>query len=223
MPDEKVEKVITDFPSNSKSTRKHRVSAPNPKPEERHIEKVVSGKVIKQKKGLGRKFAEAFVGDDSKNVGEYVIYDVLIPAAKDTIVDMVKGAIEMLMFGEKRSRNIRRDSGRSHTSYGSYFKTNDREREPRDDRRDISKTGRARHDFDEVILESRGEAEEVLSNLVDFIIDYGQATVADFYDLVGITTNFADNKWGWTDLRNASVSRVRGGYLINLPRTQPLD
>jgi hypothetical protein len=87
----------------------------------------------------------------------------------------------------------------------------------------MSRTGRAKHDFDEVVLESRGEAEEVLSNLVDSIIDYGQATVADFYDLVGIATNFVDGKWGWTDLRNASVSRVRGGYLINLPRTQPLD
>ena len=87
----------------------------------------------------------------------------------------------------------------------------------------MSRTSRARHDFDEIILETRGEAEEVLSHLVDLTIDYQQATVADLYDLVGITSNFTDNKYGWTDLRSASVTRVRDGYLINLPRTQILD
>mgnify|MGYP006874877087 FL=1 len=48
-------------------------------------------------------------------------------------------------------------------------------------------------------------------------------SVADLYDLVGITGKVTDNNFGWTDLRNASVTRDRDGYLINLPRAIALD
>lgn len=216
MSDNNKEILVEEFPSNSHKSKKV--------VEERKLEKVVTGKVVTRKKTLGKRFQESFLGEESRNVGEYIIYDILIPAAKDMIVDTIKGGIEMMMYGEKRGRNITRDRGRSyHTSYGSYYRQNDREQNNRDHRRDISRTGRARHDFSQILLESRGEAEEVLENLCDQCATYNLATVADLYDLVGITSNFTDNKYGWTDLRDASVSRVRGGYELNLPRPQPVD
>lgn len=199
-----------DYPSNSNKEKT--------KPDKK-VEKIVSGVVVKQKKGLGKRFSENFLGDDSKNVGTYVLYDVFIPAAKETIVEMVKSAIEMLMFGERRNRS-RSSSGGSYTSYGSYFKTPDRRP---DGRREISRQGRARHDFDEIMISDRGEAEKVLFHLYDLCEDYGMASVADFYDLVGIDSNFTDQKYGWTDLRGVTVERVRGGYIIDLPRAKPLD
>ena len=206
----------TDFPSNSKTRR-----SPETRPPEKRVVKVTKGAVRQQPKSFGKKFAEIFLEDDTKSVGAYILHDVLIPAAKTMISDMVGGGIEMLLFGERRGSRTRREGGRSYTSYGSYYSDRDRDRDR--DRRSISPVSRARHDFDEIVLETRGEAEEVLSHLVDLTIDYGMATVADLYDLVGITSQFTDNKFGWTDLRDASVSRVRGGYLINLPKTQVLD
>jgi hypothetical protein len=128
----------------------------------------------------------------------------------------------MLLFGERKGSKTRRDKDRSYVSYNSYS-SRDRDRDRRDDRRELSQRDRARHNFDDILISSRGEAEEVLSHLVDLTIDYGQASVADLYDLVGITGEFTDNKWGWTDLRSASVSRVRDGYLLNLPRTKLID
>lgn len=212
------------YPSNSRNVRKDQ---PQPeKVDDKKLHKVVQGKVMKKKKGIGSKLAETFLEDDTKSVASYIFHDVLIPAAKSMISDMVGGGIEMLLFGGRRSRT---DYGRggvnrgpSRTSYGSYYRsTNDRDRDR--DRRDISSRGRARFDFDEIVLETRGEAEEVLSNLVDLTIDYQQATVADLYELVGITGNFTDNKYGWTDLRGVVPRRVRDGYLLDLPRPQPLD
>lgn len=215
------EQLKNTFPSNSKALRR---DPQQPSiPENRKIEKVVTGTVKKQKRGFGKKMAEIFLEDDTKSVGSYILHDVLIPAAKSMISDMVGGGIEMLLFGDRRSRNTRRDAGRSYTSYGSYYRSVDRDPREKDRGRDISRTGRARHDFDEIVLETRGEAEEVLSHLVDLTIDYKMASVADLYDLVGITSSFTDNKYGWTDLRNANVTRVRGGYLLNLPRTEVLD
>jgi len=209
------------YPSNSKLVKKEEV-----KVEDKKVEKVISGIARKKKRSFGKKLAETFLEDDTKTVGSYVVHDVLIPAAKSMICDIVGwgGFAEMMLFGGKKGSRTTRDRGKSITNYSnvSYRQSESRDRDtPRS--REVSKTSRARHDFDEIILETRGEAEQVLSHLVDLVVDYDEATVADFYDLVGITTEFTDNKYGWTDLRNVAVSRVRGGYVINLPRTQPLD
>ena len=57
----------------------------------------------------------------------------------------------------------------------------------------------------------------------ELIEHYGIVSVADLYDLVGITGSYTDNKYGWTDIRTAQVVRVRDGYKIKLPRAIPLD
>jgi hypothetical protein len=80
------------------------------------------------------------------------------------------------------------------------------------------------HDFNEIVLESRGEAEQVIDQLIEIISQYQAASVADLYALVGVTSAYTDGKYGWTDLRGAGVSHVRGGlYLLNLPKPIPLD
>jgi hypothetical protein len=130
---------------------------------------------------------------------------------------MIQSLPELIFYnGEKRGSRTRRDGSKSYVSYNNY---SSRDRDRRDDRRDISSKNRAHHNFDDIILSSRGEAEEVLSQLVDMTLDYGQATVADLYDLVGITSEYTDRDWGWENLSSASVSRVRDGYMLNLPRT----
>ena len=201
------------FPSNSHRNR-------DEKKEPKKVEKIVTGKVATRKKSLGKRFMETFVGDDIGNVSFYVIHDVLIPAAKSTLSDVVKGAIEMVLFPDQKGSRTSRERGRSYVSYDKQRHTNNR----RDDRPEVSPKNRARHNFDEVVLDSRGEAEEVLSHLVDLIVDYGQASVSDLYDLVGIQDNFTDRKWGWVDLSGASASIARGGgYVLNLPKTVLLD
>lgn len=204
---EGVKKVEVEFPSNSYKKKAAKKT-------DKKIEKVTSGKVVQKKKTLGKKFTEMFLGDDIESVSSYIIYDVIIPAAKNMISDTVSNGIEMLLFGQIKGSRTIRDKNKSYISYNSYHKNKDKNRVYRN---------RARHNFDDIILESRGEAEEVLSHLVDLVEDYGMASVADLYDLVGATSNFTDNKYGWDNLSSASVSRTRDGYLINLPRVIVLD
>ena len=52
--------------------------------------------------------------------------------------------------------------------------------------------------------------------------EYGIVRVADLFDLVGITGDYTDNKYGWTNIRNAEVVRVRDGYKIKMPRAMPI-
>ena len=81
----------------------------------------------------------------------------------------------------------------------------------------------SRYSYDTITLDTRGEAEEVLARMDEIIDTYKMVRVADFYDLVGVTGNYTDNKYGWTNIRNAEVIRVRDGYRIKLPRALPID
>jgi len=239
MPTEKetLAALAENFPSNSKTSKTPPKSgAEIAVPTRPKAEKIVKGVVKQKRRGVGKKIADVFIEEDVKDVKGHVVHEYLIPAAKSMICDIVGwgGMAEMILFGgSRRGRtfggggiNSKRDNGKSsYTSYSGYYRDSNRDRDRDKDRggRDISKTGRTRHDFDEIVLESRGEAEEVLAHMVDLIVDYGQATVADFYDLVGVNSNFTDEKYGWYELRGVIPRRVRGGYLLDLPRTQLLD
>ena len=207
----------SEFPSNSKANKP---SSNRAKDETTKVEKVVTGTVVTRKKPLGRRFKETFVGGDAKGVGEYVVVDVLVPAAKDMIVDGFTQFIERMFYQESRS-TLRYGSSRyrsgGHTPYNRMSDPRRRE-EPRRERRN-----RALHNFDEFILETRAEASEVLDRLHARIDKYGAATVADLYDMLGETGNYTDVKYGWVDLQGSGISRVDGGYLLDLPRPEPLD
>ncbi len=217
-----------EFPSNTRAIRSslaRETNEPLEKAPVKKIEKLTTGVVKTKKPSLGRRLTESFLEDTTKSVGSYIVHDVLIPAAKSMVCDIVGwgGFAEMLLFGGiGGGRRTSRVGNRSVVNYNSISSGGIRGVD-RGGNRSISAGARARHDFQEVVLETRGEAEEVLSNLVDLTIDYSQATVADLYGYVGIQSTPADVAWGWRDLKSASVNRVKDGYLIVLPRPIPLD
>ena len=216
------EVLRASYPSNSKQRE--------PEPEVKVVTKVVTSTVRIKKRSFGKKLAGIFLEDSTKSVGGYLINDVLIPAGKNLICDIVGwgGFAEMLLWGEKRGSRTRREGNRSVVDYrgfsgSSLDRDRNRDRDNRD-RRDISRVGRTRHDFAEVMIATRGEAEEVLSQLQDFIIDYHEASVADFYGLVDIPSTPQDGNFGWFDLRGTDVKGdARHGYFIDFPRVQSLD
>jgi len=152
---------------------------------------------------------------------------VLLPAAKDAVSDAVSQGMDRLIFGESRrsgSRSSSRPGTSGYTAYNRYSSTapwkNDRREDPRT--RDVSRKSRASHDFGEILLGSRIEADDVIEKLYELCSQYGQATVADMYDLVGITPQFTDEKWGWTEMQGADIKRTRDGYVLILPRPETL-
>lgn len=212
---------MEEFPSNSKHpTKKEAQNEP------KKVEKVVQGEVVKRKKPLGKRFVETFAsGDDAKTVWDYVVMDVLLPAAKDTMADAVSQGVERILFGEARSTSRRtgiRPNG--YVSYQSrYSSAGGRHPVSRDEpRREPSRRARASHEFNELVIPTRAEAEEVIDRLFDLTSKYETATVADLYELLGVTGEYTDDKWGWSDLRGAGVVRVSGGYILDLPKPDPL-
>lgn len=70
---------------------------------------------------------------------------------------------------------------------------------------------------DEIIVSTRKEGEAVLDELEDILRKYGQVSVADFYELVGIRPEYTDNKRGWKELRHTGLHKSRYGYTFSLP------
>ena len=197
-------------PNSHKSKEKQSEAVP-----EKKLEKVVQGKVKTKKKSEARKFADVFISEDVANVKSYVLMDVLVPAIKKAISDIVTNGIDMVLYGE--SGRTRKSSPASRVSYSRYY---DRPSDRRD--REPART-RGGYDYNDIILETRGEAEQVLRTMDEIVGTYGIVRVADLNELVGITGQYTDNNYGWMDIRNAYVQRVRDGYLLKLPRAVPID
>lgn len=208
--------IPVDYPGNSQKEKKQKTSAPPPK----KVESVVTGDVTRRKRSAWFRAKESIISEDTGSVGQYVVLEVLLPAFKNMLSDAVSKGVDALLFGEgSRIRPSRGDRPGGHINYTAMARA--RRVEPAYGV--ISQRGRAQHDFNDVILQTRGEAEDVLEGLSQLVSQYQVATVQDFYSLVGITGSFTDEKWGWYDLQGSSIRPVRGGYLIVLPRTQPID
>ena len=98
-----------------------------------------------------------------------------------------------------------------------------RSRTQKQEPRQLSARARANHDFNELVLDSRAEGDMILETLQDLINQYGHAKVSEMYGLAGISGSFTDEKYGWYDLDGARVQRHQGGYLLAMPRTQPIE
>ena len=181
---------------------------------EKKVEKAITGVAKKKQKGGVQKLTDVFLTEDISSVKNYILMDVVIPAVKKGISDIVTNGIDMLLYGENGSS--KKQSTASKVSYRSYYESG-KERNSQ-----IQHT-RLGYNYDDIVLDNRGEAEDVLTRMDELISTYGMVSVADLYDLVGITCNYTDNKYGWTDVRSASIVRIREGYLIKMPKAMPLD
>lgn len=177
------------------------------------VEKVIKGSAKTKKKGEFQKFFGSFISEDVDSIKSYVISDVLIPAAKKTISDIISIGTDMLLFGE--SGASRKRSASSRVSYRDFYDSRRR------DDRSVSRT-RTGYVYDDLVFETRGEAEEVRERMDELIDTYGQVSVADMYDLAGITCEYTDNNYGWINIRNATVDRVRDGFILKMPKALPL-
>lgn len=199
--------MMEEYKSNSHKARERK----NEPVAEKKVEKIISGSAKSKKKSGLQKITNVLVPEDVNDVKSYIFEDIVVPAVKDIILDAVRAFLGV--NGNSRGKS----SSASKVSYRKYY--DDRER------RDSGSGNRTRsgYEYDDIILDNRGEAEDVLSRMDELIATYGVVSVADFYDLVGITGNYTDNKYGWSDIRNASVVRVRDGYMIKLPKALPLN
>ena len=203
------------------SHRSKEPSSPRPR-----VTAIISTPPTIRQRGVWSRFRVLFGGEDARSVGEGVMMDVIVPSVKDLLFDILTDGANRTLYGDSRrsrSSNGYRSSNaanRNHTSYNRPTPRDGRDRqpEPRMDRRE-----RAQHDFTNLTFRNAADAEAIADRLRENVQEYGVASVNDFYDLMGISGEFTDDAYGWTDLQGIRVRRARDGYYLDLPRTKQLD
>ena len=197
------------LPDNSHAARQERKE--REKTEGKRAEKVVRGKV-KTKRNEMRRLSDIFISEDAANVKNYIFMDVIVPAIKKALYDGVVNSLDMILFGGRGNGNRRSTADK--VSYRDYSSSS----RDRGDRSRGSSRVAAGYSYDDIIFETRADAKDVLDRLDEIMEQYESVSVSDMYDLAGLTGEYTDNKYGWTDIRNAEIVSTRDGYKIKMPR-----
>lgn len=201
---------MEDYKSNSDKARQEQQS-------EKKVEAVITGAAKTRKKGEMQKFADVFIAEDANNVKSYILMEVIVPAVKKAISDIVTTGIDMILYGE--AGRSKKNGTASKVSYRNYY-------DQGGDRVRAGSVGNRRNtpDYDDILFDTRGDAEAVLDAMNDIISQYGTVSVSDFYDLARVPNdNFTMNRYGWTNIGGATSVRVLDGYILKLPRAIPLN
>ena len=192
--------------------------------EKQEIKKpIVTGATKKKRSRLSSRIKEEFFQEATGNLGEYLLFDVAIPAARNLIYDITIGSIERAL-GVKRnnynqynpwsqygSYNRPTTISTPHTAYGNRF--NQPATQPVvDERSRVRPSG-----IEEIEFNSIYDAESILAHLQELIDLYGFCKLADLHEMLGWTVTPSDYKFGW-DRLNTKPNRGRGGkYVVCFP------
>ncbi len=186
------------------------------------------GKVTVKKPSVAKRMLGSFFGDSLSSAWDYVLHDVLIPAAKSMFEGAINTGVHRVLHGNSDSyypgAPFDRRGGQTYIRYGSMFNAASpvggisvAPVTPMD------RSQRARHDFSSITFEHRGDAEAVLQELHEQCLEYGVATVADFYAFCGVTPEHTDYRYGWQTMAGSSVTPWRGAFIIRLTRPIPVE
>ncbi len=204
---------MEEFKSNSNAAKENNdISTPQSAPVTTKVTAVDA-----KKKTFGKFFAA-----DAKTVGAHVVESILIPSLQKLLSDSVKGAVDWFIYGAKGKSSP--NSGPGTVSYSRYYQSNSpmyygnyAPHAP------TPATRPGLYSVNEFKFEERGDAEAVLMRMNESLSRYGMVSVADFYDMINQRCSFTDQKYGWYDLRAASVIRLDDGFSIQFPKAQPIE
>lgn len=177
--------------------------------------------VVQQSVGIKKpdflsRIRSAFIGDEAESVGAFVLFEVLIPATKNALVEMVTQGAQKV-FGDTRSSTFSRGPAVPYVNYNNYY--SQAANQPQGER---SRGIRQSNTVEAVLFRTREDATNVLMQLEELIANYGMCSVADYYDFVGLNSEITDEGWGWVNIPNPGPHAVNGGFTLNLPRPRPL-
>ena len=206
---------MEELVSNSNRSKEQKVAKP-----EKKVEKVISGTAKLKKKGAVQKFADVFLSEDISNVKDYLLLDVLIPAAKKALFDIVTNGFDMLLYGE--AGRTKKTSPASKVSYRSYYDRESGRKEHISSPRSGSRYG---YEHSDIIVDNRRDAEEILNRMDELIESYKIASVSDLYEFAGIDGDHTDCNYGWTDISTATIVRSynNDGWLIKMPKAVAIN
>lgn len=178
---------------------------PNKKPGE-EIPKVQAEIIIPKahrqaKKGL----KSAIVAADIQDFKSFVVYDCLVPFAKEAFMDI----LSRVLFNRPYMGSPRSFGPSTREKSSNYWSVSSRPLTS--GVRDVSK------DF---IFDTREEAQDTLEHANEWCARVGTMTVADFCRIAGLTPEPGDIDYGWYNFSGARVTAWGDSWYIDMPRAR---
>ncbi len=221
---------IPDFPTNQAKNYSSANQVPEKKSNRPKMEPVVTGGVHVKKRTAKTILKAIFVPQDVEKVCDYIVFDVVIPKCKNVVFDLGNSILSAIIYGDSgpvHSTPFGQGSGVQRVSYSSYSSNNSN---GQTNYQRIGRVGAARNEqmnraiFEDVIFDSKVDADMVLQKLNEAIAAYGVVSVNDAYDTCDLTAPYTYNNYGWTSLNSAYVDRNRRGeWIIHFPLALPID
>ena len=185
--------------------------------EQKKTLKKVTGLVKGYERAPWRKFIGMFFEEDFGTVLKYLVSDVIKPRGKDFLAEMFIAGIERAIYGDGSVPPSSRSSlsGQKNYSTSSVLKSST-----------PSTSQSPKFSFDDVVMQDRAAAQDLLDTLRGAIAKYGYVKVSELYDILDSPklSDFTDNYWGWKDLSNVPIIRLFGGkYTLGLPKPIPIE
>jgi hypothetical protein len=222
--------MSSEYPGNSKTT-KSAPALPDAPEDNKGITSMIDGEARLVKPSGFRRLRRSFIGGDATSVTEHIVWNLLIPAAKDTVADMGATFIDMMIFGQRRSvRGVSPGSHMVPTQNGvpsryNYNGITNGGGSPLV----LGQNSAPQEDFaprtspSQVVVPTRNDAERIAAKMQEIINQYTAVSVADLYRMVNRSPNYMDDKWGWTSIEGANLKRVGDGVLLDLPEPKDIS
>jgi len=128
------------------------------------------------------------------------------------LTQIINDKIDLIFYGKCKWRPAMRDVTRGHgNTYTQYFYP--------------IKPYKQTH-IDEILFDSRQDAENTITAMIEIIDQYGRATLMDFYDYCKVSKPYDYNShhYGWDDLSDAKIMKtVSGDWFISFPKAKYFD
>ena len=184
--------------------------------------------VVIKRESLGQRFKNAFTVEDARDVGDYILDEIIIPSIKKTLYDVTVGIAGRIFLNSVgvQSNNLYRENGitkvvRNRNNYSAIS------RQPtRAEQMTVGIPNRTRYRPTEFEFRSYDTAVQVLDDSIDYLDSYGQLSVDTYYDIIEgilkddcpmIKRDYTAQQWGWRSLSSAAVVQSVGGWTLKMP------
>lgn len=194
-------------------SKKEVVASVTTQPERRPL--YVDGTFTKTKKSFGRRLADAFIGKDVGNVGEYILFTATIPVLKRIICDIGRDLPQMILFGKTMNTPYASQSSvypYNRVTVSSY-------QQPK-----INMYGQPVQPqvnsvmFDDISSPDVSALETLREEMIEHIRTYGKISIATVNEMIRAPISPTDNNWGWTSLTSSDIRQSRDGYTLVMPK-----
>lgn len=186
-------------------------------PPKKDIKPVVSG-AKKVQRPATRRFMDYILAESPKAIAKKVVDEVVVPRVKAGIEQAFNEFLSGMLWNNSMHRPpsgivsgpVLRGGGVNYNVISSQPNSMAQARQ--------AVGGSSSGNYQDLTVPTQQYAETLLANMIELMNQYRVVTVADLYELAGMTTAISDNSYGWTSLDTARINKVRDGYSLELPR-----